>query len=133
VIVANTRQPLVDGARAMLDRGFDPTTPLTMRMAAKPIDRFLARPSVQALDTVSYEPARAGTIPAGPAAVSGPPGQNSLQRRPSVHGTTGRPPGRCAMTGRAQATLDLEAEWPTRWRELARLIERRAASCSQVT
>jgi hypothetical protein len=37
-IVANTRQPLVDGARELLARGFDPGTPLTMRLEGKAYD-----------------------------------------------------------------------------------------------
>jgi hypothetical protein len=43
-IVANTRQPLVDGARELLARGFDPATPLTMRMEGKTYDRFRPLP-----------------------------------------------------------------------------------------
>ena len=38
VIVASTRQPLVDGARELLARGFDPATPLTMRHDGKSCD-----------------------------------------------------------------------------------------------
>jgi hypothetical protein len=40
VIVAGTRQPLVDGARELLARGFDPATPLTMRHEGKAYDSF---------------------------------------------------------------------------------------------
>jgi hypothetical protein len=40
VIVQGSRQPLVDGARALLDLGFDPATPLTMRHAGKAYDSF---------------------------------------------------------------------------------------------
>ena len=40
VIVASTRQPLVDGARALLAQGFDPGTPLTMRHEGKAYDSF---------------------------------------------------------------------------------------------
>jgi hypothetical protein len=43
-IVASTRQPLVDGARALLARGFDPATPLTMRMEGKAYDSFQPLP-----------------------------------------------------------------------------------------
>jgi hypothetical protein len=39
-IVANARQPLVDGARELLARGFDPGTPLTMRVEGKAYDSF---------------------------------------------------------------------------------------------
>jgi hypothetical protein len=39
-IVANTRQPLVDGARELLARGIDPATPLTMRLEGKAYDSF---------------------------------------------------------------------------------------------
>ena len=44
VIVASTRQPLVDGARELLARGFDPATPLTMRMEGKAYDSFQPLP-----------------------------------------------------------------------------------------
>jgi hypothetical protein len=44
VIVASTRQPLVDGARELLARGFDPATPLTMRMEGKSYDSFRPMP-----------------------------------------------------------------------------------------
>jgi hypothetical protein len=44
VIVAGTRQPLVDGARELLARGFDPGTPLTMRMEGKTYDSFQPLP-----------------------------------------------------------------------------------------
>jgi hypothetical protein len=40
VIVTRTRQPLVDGARVLLAQGFDPGTPLTMRMEGKAYDSF---------------------------------------------------------------------------------------------
>jgi hypothetical protein len=43
-IVAGTRQPLVDGAREMLARGFDPATPLTMRHKGKAYDSFQPMP-----------------------------------------------------------------------------------------
>jgi hypothetical protein len=44
VIVASTRQPLVDGARALLALGFDPATPLTMRHHGKAFDSFRPLP-----------------------------------------------------------------------------------------
>ena len=44
VIVASTRQPLVDGARELLARGFDPATPLTMRHEGKAYDSFQPLP-----------------------------------------------------------------------------------------
>ena len=44
VVVASTRQPLVDGARELLARGFDPAALLTMRMGAKPYDSFQPLP-----------------------------------------------------------------------------------------
>jgi hypothetical protein len=44
VIVTSTRQPLVDGARAMLAQGFDPSTPLTMRHEGKAYDSFQPLP-----------------------------------------------------------------------------------------
>ena len=44
VIVEGTRQPLVDGARALLARGFDPATPLTMRHEGKGYDSFQPLP-----------------------------------------------------------------------------------------
>ena len=43
-IVASTRQPLVDGARELLARGFDPATPLTMRHEGKAYDSFKPLP-----------------------------------------------------------------------------------------
>jgi hypothetical protein len=44
VIVTKTRQPLVDGARALLAQGFDPSTPLTMRHEGKAYDSFHPMP-----------------------------------------------------------------------------------------
>jgi hypothetical protein len=44
VIVTMTRQPLVDGARELLARGFDPATPLTMRMQERAYDSFQPMP-----------------------------------------------------------------------------------------
>jgi len=44
IIVTGTRQPLVDGARALLAGGFDPATPLTMRHAGKGYDSFKPEP-----------------------------------------------------------------------------------------
>jgi hypothetical protein len=44
VIVGNTRQPLADSARALLDRGFDPAGLLTMRMRDRPYDSFEPAP-----------------------------------------------------------------------------------------
>jgi hypothetical protein len=38
--VVLSHQPLVDGARELLARGFDPATPLTMRHAGKAYDSF---------------------------------------------------------------------------------------------
>jgi hypothetical protein len=44
LIVAGSRQPLVDGARELLARGFDPATTLTMRMEGKTYDSFQPLP-----------------------------------------------------------------------------------------
>ena len=44
VVVSGTRQPLVDGARELLARGFDPGTPLTMRHEGKHYDSFQPLP-----------------------------------------------------------------------------------------
>ena len=44
VIVASTRQPLVDGARELLARGFDPAALLTMRLEGKVYDSFQPLP-----------------------------------------------------------------------------------------
>jgi hypothetical protein len=44
VVVASTRQPLADGARELLARGFDPATPLTMRHEGKAYDSFQPLP-----------------------------------------------------------------------------------------
>ena len=43
-LVVSTRQPLVDGARELLARGFDPATPLTMRMEGNAYDSFQPLP-----------------------------------------------------------------------------------------
>jgi hypothetical protein len=43
-IATNTKQPLVDGARELLGRGFDPATPLTMRMEGNTYDSFQPLP-----------------------------------------------------------------------------------------
>jgi hypothetical protein len=40
LLVVNTRQPLVDGARVLLAQGFDPGTPLTMRHEGSAHDSF---------------------------------------------------------------------------------------------
>jgi hypothetical protein len=42
--VCLSRQPLVDGARELLARGYDPTTLLTMRHADRPYDSFEPQP-----------------------------------------------------------------------------------------
>jgi hypothetical protein len=44
LLVTSTRQPLVDGARVLLAQGFDPGTPLTMRMECKSYDSFQPMP-----------------------------------------------------------------------------------------
>ena len=44
VIVDSTRQPLADGARELLARGFDPAIPLTMRHEAGGHDSFQPLP-----------------------------------------------------------------------------------------
>ena len=44
VILTGTRQPLVDGARELLARGFDPAIPLTMRHEGKAYDSFQPLP-----------------------------------------------------------------------------------------
>jgi hypothetical protein len=44
LITSGTRQPLVDGARELLARGFDPATPLTMRREGKGYDSFQPMP-----------------------------------------------------------------------------------------
>jgi len=44
LIVSSTRQPLVDGARELLARDFDPATPLTMRHEGKDYDSFQPLP-----------------------------------------------------------------------------------------
>jgi hypothetical protein len=43
-IITGTRQPLVDGAREMLARGFDTAMPLTMRHEGKAYDSFQPLP-----------------------------------------------------------------------------------------
>jgi hypothetical protein len=44
VLVAGTRQPLVDGARALLAQDFDPNAPLTMRHEGNAYDSFQPMP-----------------------------------------------------------------------------------------
>src|SRR5262245_27750287 len=44
IIVRSSRQPLVDGARELLARGFDPATTLTMRVEGKACDSFRPAP-----------------------------------------------------------------------------------------
>jgi len=44
IIVSGSRQPLVDGARELVARGFDPGTPLTMRHQESPHDSFKPAP-----------------------------------------------------------------------------------------
>src|SRR5215510_10043856 len=46
-IVRGSRQPLVDGARELLARSFDPATPLTMRHEGKVYDSFRPAPISQ--------------------------------------------------------------------------------------
>jgi hypothetical protein len=43
-LIGSTRQPLVDGARELLARSFDPRTPLTMRIEGKAYDSFQPLP-----------------------------------------------------------------------------------------
>ena len=43
-LIGSTRQPLVDGARELLSRGFDPARPLTMRQEGKAFDSFQPLP-----------------------------------------------------------------------------------------
>jgi hypothetical protein len=44
VVVTGTRQPLVDGARALIGLGFDPALMLTMRHEGKSYDSFRPLP-----------------------------------------------------------------------------------------
>jgi hypothetical protein len=59
-IVANTRQPLVDGARELLARGFDPSTPLTMRLEGKAYDSFRPMPIAEWAKWTYTEPDKRG-------------------------------------------------------------------------
>jgi hypothetical protein len=43
-LMAISRQPLLDGARALLARGFDPHAMLTMRLASSAADSFRPKP-----------------------------------------------------------------------------------------
>lgn len=43
-LIVTSRQPLLDGARRLLGRGFDPEAPLTMRMHDRPYDSFRPKP-----------------------------------------------------------------------------------------
>jgi hypothetical protein len=42
--ICTSHQPLLDGARELLRRGFDPATLLTMRHAGKTYDSFIPKP-----------------------------------------------------------------------------------------
>jgi hypothetical protein len=44
VVIRNSRQPLADGARELLTRGFDPATLLTMRLEGRAYDSFRPMP-----------------------------------------------------------------------------------------
>ncbi len=44
VIVRATRTPLADGARKLLERGYNPSMPLTMRHAGKSYESFEPEP-----------------------------------------------------------------------------------------
>jgi hypothetical protein len=44
IIVINSKQPLADGARELLARGFDPAAPLTMRHDSSSHDSFAPLP-----------------------------------------------------------------------------------------
>jgi hypothetical protein len=54
--VVNSHQPLADGARELLARGFDPATPLTMRHAGKAYDSFEPMPIGQWAKVTYTEP-----------------------------------------------------------------------------
>jgi hypothetical protein len=59
LLVAGTRQPLVDGARELLARGFEPTAPLTMRHEGSAHDSFQPMPIGQ-WAKAAYNDARLG-------------------------------------------------------------------------
>ncbi len=44
IIVRSTKTPLADGARKLLERGYNPSTPLTMRHAGSTFDSFKPEP-----------------------------------------------------------------------------------------
>lgn len=46
-VIVVSHQPLVDGARALIDRGYDPAELLTMRQHDRPHDSFKALPISQ--------------------------------------------------------------------------------------
>ena len=98
LIVAGTRQPLADGARVLLARGFDPGTPLTMRHVGSAQDSFQPLPigqwagwTYEESETKSLRrvrwmpfPTAAGTQKSGSepsAGTGGHPEANSLLRR----------------------------------------------------
>ena len=43
-LIVQSHQPLVDGARKLLAKGYDPAEPLTMRHAGKAYDSFVPQP-----------------------------------------------------------------------------------------
>jgi len=68
VCVASTRQPLLDGARALLAEGADPDRPQVMCHAGSQVDALIATSIVAAKLTVQErdggeEPGGAGTAP----------------------------------------------------------------------
>jgi hypothetical protein len=103
-ILARSHQPIADAARRLLDRGFAPATPITMRHTGKAFDSFAPLP-IKVWASWTYKERDKGglaierwmpfagprsgqrTNPAGPAAV-GAARTAFAPAAPAVHGTT---------------------------------------------
>jgi|SRR5262245_26255041 len=94
IIIGSSRQPLVDGARELLARGFDPATPLTMRHEDSLHDSFRPLPigtwagwtyeegERTALQRRPWRPFAAGT---GPQKSGSEPGVAPGGHSPEIH------------------------------------------------
>jgi hypothetical protein len=100
-LITTSRQPLLDGARALLARGFDPDAMLTIRLASSPADSFRPKPEWARWTITERERGglqrttwRPFADARGSHAVASPPGKNGLaegeaagtSRRRSRHG-----------------------------------------------
>jgi hypothetical protein len=86
-LITTSRQPLLDGARALLARGFDPDAMLTIRLASSAADSFRPKPIREWARWTITERDRGGlqrttwrpfADARGSHAVASPPGRNGL-------------------------------------------------------